>query len=239
MNFDHSSSAHAGRCSDGTRRGLVHRGPCDAISRLGHPQVAARSPDRCWKHRHRRAPCGPSPTSDAEPSRRCTSAGRWTRRAAAPTPPAAMCRPPARASRSLRRPRSRARVEGARPGPGPGQQPPLTEPPPAPGSETASVGEHPPTVPRTFPERATRPLASLRHPERRPTVRLPFAATTLPLQRNADGGPPTRIERHRGHTPRHHRSAGAHAMTRFTGQTSKDLLSFAFFGLLVLTPFVI
>jgi hypothetical protein len=32
---------------------------------------------------------------------------------------------------------------------------------------------------------------------------------------------------------------GRSAMTRFTGQTSKDLLSFAFFGLLVLTPFVI
>jgi len=28
-------------------------------------------------------------------------------------------------------------------------------------------------------------------------------------------------------------------MTRFTGQTTRDVLSFAFFSLLVLTPFVI
>jgi len=28
-------------------------------------------------------------------------------------------------------------------------------------------------------------------------------------------------------------------MTRFTGQASRDLLSIAFFGLLVLTPFVV
>lgn len=37
--------------------------------------------------------------------------------------------------------------------------------------------------------------------------------------------------------PQHH--DGATTMTRFTGQASRDLLSIAFFGLLVLTPFVV